>query len=69
MAERRYYNVVLKAVIEDLMLRLYEQSRGQTARRRTATARTARPSRHGTGAGLPGSAGPGRAALALAPSP
>lgn len=32
-AERRYYNVVAKAVVEDLLLRLYEQSkrRGRTA--------------------------------------
>lgn len=34
-AERRYYNVVFKAVIEDLLLRLYEQSR----RKRAATSR------------------------------
>jgi hypothetical protein len=30
-AERRYYNVVFKAVIEDLLLRLYEQRRRRGA--------------------------------------
>jgi SAM-dependent methyltransferase len=61
-AERRYYNVVLKAVIEDLMLRLYEG-----ARRRRA------PAGHAHGAGTEAEGGavppvprPGRAALALA---
>jgi hypothetical protein len=60
-AERRYYNVVLKAVIEDLMLRLYEG-----ARRRA-------PAGHAHGAGddvpaaaLPPAPKPGRAALAVA---
>jgi SAM-dependent methyltransferase len=61
-AERRYYNVVLKAVIEDLLLRLYE-GRG---RRRVAAAQA-----HGAGdaaasaAALPATR-PGRAALSLA---
>jgi SAM-dependent methyltransferase len=36
--ERRYYNVVFKAVIEDLVLRLYEQRRRGTRRRQTAGA-------------------------------
>jgi SAM-dependent methyltransferase len=31
-AKRRYYNVVFKAVIEDLLLRLYEQRRRRSAR-------------------------------------
>jgi SAM-dependent methyltransferase len=61
-AERRYYNVVLKAVIEDLMLRLYEG-----ARRRGG--RTSEPPPHGgdhaEAAALPAPR-PGRPALALA---
>jgi SAM-dependent methyltransferase len=36
--QRRYYNVVFKAVIEDLVLRLYEQRRRGTRRRQTAGA-------------------------------
>jgi SAM-dependent methyltransferase len=35
-AERRYYNVVFKAVVEDLGLRLFEQWRRRRARRRPA---------------------------------
>src|SRR5439155_331598 len=35
-AERRYYNVVIKAVVEDLGLRLYEQARRKRARRTEA---------------------------------
>ena len=42
-AERRYYNVVLKAVIEDLMLRLYEGAR----RRRGATGQATEAGHHG----------------------
>ena len=61
-AERRYYNVVLKAVIEDLMLRLYEG-----ARRRRAPAGHA----HGTAGEVPAAPvlpapRPGRGALAVA---
>ena len=56
-AERRYYNVVLKAVIEDLLLRLYEG-----ARRRRA-ARAAGPAPGGPSAAAPE---PGRIALAVA---
>jgi SAM-dependent methyltransferase/uncharacterized protein YbaR (Trm112 family) len=61
-AERRYYNVVLKAVIEDLMLRLYEG-----ARRPRAPAGHAHDAGRevGDGAVLPAPR-PGRAALALA---
>ena len=35
-AERRYYNVVIKAVVEDLGLRLYEQARRKRVRRTEA---------------------------------
>jgi ubiquinone/menaquinone biosynthesis C-methylase UbiE len=61
-AERRYYNVVLKAVIEDLMLRLYEGAR----RGRGDAGHAARA---GAGEGAPHahpSRRPGRAALAIA---
>ena len=58
-AERRYYNVVLKAVIEDLMLRLYEGARRRRAGAGPAT------SVHTGEAALPAPR-PGRAALALA---
>jgi hypothetical protein len=34
--KRRYYNVVFKAVIEDLLLRLYEQRRRAARGQRTA---------------------------------
>lgn len=37
-AERRYYNVVAKAVVEDLLLRLYEQWRRRRVQERPATA-------------------------------
>jgi len=75
-AERRYYNVVAKAVVEDLLLRLYEQAK----RARTATdgngheheheheARTATDgngNEHGHGHAIEG-ARPGRAALGIA---
>lgn len=56
-AERRYYNVFFKAVIEDLLLRLYEQSRRPRASTTAATA------------GQPGpatsAARPGRLAIAI----
>jgi SAM-dependent methyltransferase len=62
--ERRYYNVVVKAVVEDLFLRLYEQARrGKKA--------SAAPHGHGH-AHAPGAAvaiegpPPGRVALAIA---
>jgi ubiquinone/menaquinone biosynthesis C-methylase UbiE len=42
-AQRRYYNVVVKAVVEDLLLRLYEQAR----RRRAAPAAPAHDARPG----------------------
>jgi len=42
-AERRYYNVVFKAVIEDLLLRLYEQSRRPRAQAAPAAAEEPRP--------------------------
>ena len=61
-AERRYYNVVLKAVIEDLMLRLYEGAR----QRRAPAGHSHETAREvGDGAVLPAPR-PGRAALALA---
>jgi SAM-dependent methyltransferase len=61
-AERRYYNVVLKAVIEDLMLRLYQGARGQRA-----PAVHAHDTAGGAAAGTaPPAPPPGRAALALA---
>ena len=61
-AERRYYNVVLKAVIEDLMLRLYEG-----ARRRRAPAGHAHEAAGGVpAAAVPPAPRPGRGALAVA---
>jgi ubiquinone/menaquinone biosynthesis C-methylase UbiE len=54
--ERRYYNVVFKAVIEDLLLRLYEQRRRGTTR--------ADPGKAAAGPRAP--ALPGRAAMAAA---
>jgi hypothetical protein len=59
-AERRYYNVVFKAVVEDLVLRLYEQRRSRAAHaadehREPATAARAAAPRE-----------PGRLALAVA---
>jgi hypothetical protein len=63
-AERRYYNVVLKAVIEDLMLRLYEGAR----RRRGSTGHVAEAGGAGgaTAAVHPPQAGRATLALALA---
>jgi SAM-dependent methyltransferase len=70
-AERRYYNVVVKAVVEDLLLRLYEQAR----RRRGAGGAGAADGRtdgtdgheHGEGGGkVVGAVAPGRVTLALA---
>jgi hypothetical protein len=64
-AERRYYNVVVKAVVEDLLLRLYEQ------RKRKGRAAVAPPHDHGHGEGhTHGQAiegpRPGRVALGIA---
>jgi len=59
-ADRRYYNVVFKAVVEDLGLRLYEQAR----RKRVSSGRE--PSGSGTAAPAPAAAPPGRLALAAA---
>jgi SAM-dependent methyltransferase len=58
-AERRYYNVVFKAVVEDLLLRLYEQWKRKG---------TAHEQEHGHehGARAVGAAPPGRFALAVA---
>jgi len=56
-ADRRYYNVVFKAVIEDLLLRLYEG-----ARRPKAGAGAG----HGSSEGAPAPRAPGRIALSLA---
>jgi SAM-dependent methyltransferase len=61
-AERRYYNVVLKAVIEDLMLRLYEAAR----RPRGGGAHGIPAGRGEAGAPSLPAPPPGRAALALA---
>lgn len=55
-AERRYYNVFFKAVIEDLLLRLYEQSRRPAARKGGAGFDPAQPS---------GARRPGRPAIAV----
>jgi SAM-dependent methyltransferase len=60
-AERRYYNVVFKAVVEDLGLRLYEQ-----ARRRRVPATSQRPAGSGTASIAPAAPPPGRLALAAA---
>jgi SAM-dependent methyltransferase len=63
-AERRYYNVVFKAVIEDLLLRLYEQSR---RRARPAAHEPASPASDPQGApSRVGAPAPGRIALAVA---
>jgi len=59
--ERRYYNVVFKAVIEDLLLRLYEQ------RRRSRPARASKVAAHETGPETPRPpAGHGALALVVA---
>jgi SAM-dependent methyltransferase len=58
-AERRYYNVVLKAVIEDLLLRLYEGAR----RRKAAGVPGSGPALEGQSATA---TAPGRIALAVA---
>lgn len=62
LTERRYYNVVFKAVIEDLLLRLYEQSRragGHTVS--AAAAHGAHPER----APESGARSPGRLAIGV----
>jgi SAM-dependent methyltransferase len=61
-AERRYYNVVLKAVIEDLLLRLYEGAR----RGRTPAGHAHDAGGHAAGGAALPALRPGRAALALA---
>jgi ubiquinone/menaquinone biosynthesis C-methylase UbiE len=50
-AERRYYNVVFKAVVEDLLLRLYEQGRRRRAAGAAAPAHPAgaTPAAHESG--------------------
>lgn len=70
--ERRYYNVVLKAVVEDLLLRLYEQWRRRRARA-GGPAAAAGPGRAPVGqshaeAGL-GSADSANTSAAFAPAP
>ncbi len=52
-AERRYYNVFFKAVIEDLLLRLYERRRGGStpAAAKAAVGTARRPSRLAIAAG------------------
>jgi SAM-dependent methyltransferase len=60
-AERRYYNVVFKAVVEDLLLRLYEQwKRGGKA------PEAKHEHEHSHGPRTVGAAPPGRFALAVA---
>lgn len=59
-AERRYYNVVLKALVEDLGLRLFEQWRRRRAGGRGPAPESAETARLGD------RPGPGRAALVLA---
>lgn len=59
-AARRYYNVVFKAVVEDLGLRLYEQAR----RKRASSSQG--PTGSGTAADAPAAPPPGRLALAAA---
>jgi ubiquinone/menaquinone biosynthesis C-methylase UbiE/uncharacterized protein YbaR (Trm112 family) len=58
-AARRYYNVVAKAVVEDLLLRLWEQ-------RRRRRARPPSPEHPGAGAATPAAAPPAPGPLALA---
>ena len=62
-AERRYYNVVVKAVVEDLALRLVEQWRRRRAPARPAPVEAATPE---GGPRTVGGRPPGRLALALA---
>jgi hypothetical protein len=62
-AERRYYNVVVKAIIEDLCLRLYEQARQRGAAKEDAAAAEVR---HLQARGVVAAPLPGRLALALA---
>jgi SAM-dependent methyltransferase len=61
-AERRYYNVIFKAVVEDLGLRLYEQARRGAATRETAE----QPAPAGASPRVPTPRRPGRLALAAA---
>jgi SAM-dependent methyltransferase len=62
--ERRYYNVVVKAVVEDLGLRLLEQARRRGTATETATGTAGHGHGHGQGNG-PARA-PGRLAMAVA---
>jgi SAM-dependent methyltransferase len=68
-AERRYYNVVAKAVVEDLLLRLYEQARRRTRAAADGKGNGARPasqgSSHAHGDAVEGKR-PGRVALGIA---
>ncbi len=60
-AERRYYNVVVKAVVEDLLLRLYEQAR----RKQDTSAPRAEGATSATSARI-GAPAPGRVLMAVA---
>jgi len=51
--ERRYYNVVFKAVIEDVLLRLYEQRRRSARGRRAVVATSGANEAHATAARPP----------------
>jgi len=62
--ERRYYNVVFKAVAEDLLLRLYEQRRRAAATTATANSVHASPDAHQSPTVPPRP--PGRLVLAVA---
>jgi ubiquinone/menaquinone biosynthesis C-methylase UbiE len=63
-AERRYYNVVAKAVVEDLLLRLYEQARRSRSEERPHVPQD--PPGHGAAARTIGAPPPGRALQAVA---
>jgi SAM-dependent methyltransferase len=65
-AERRYYNVVAKAVVEDLLLRLYEQARRKKGTK-SVTATDGHRHEHGSGHGaIVEGPRPGRVALGVA---
>ena len=65
-AERRYYNVVFKAVVEDLLLRLYEQRRrGRAVVKDPVPAADAHDHAHGHASGAEAPP-PGRLVLAIA---
>ena len=61
-AERRYYNVFFKAVIEDLLLRLYEQSRRTRGAAAAGATEPGSPREH---AGEIAARAPGRLAIAV----